>query len=89
MYDLRQLSKATNAACDTASHEERVLHESVNWGGLSCVRAEHYATDSGDEGHRVFITNADPTATQLHLHVQEQLQAAGFFAIEVITFWSG
>lgn len=89
MYDLRQLSEAANAACNAASQENRVLRESINWGGLSCVRVEHYVTDSGDEGHRVLIVDADPFATQFQLYIEDKLRTAGFFAIEVVTFWSG
>lgn len=87
-YELKELRRVADAATDAAfNHDWKGAHVTVNWGDLCCVSAEHYVTEEGEEGYRVYIEEADPSNTEFQQFVSQRLEAAGFTGVEVITEW--
>jgi hypothetical protein len=87
-YDLKALRAEADRATDMAyNHDWGDARVCVNWGDLCCVSAEHYVTEEGDEGYRVYIEEAAPSNYEFQDFVRAKLDAAGFTGVEVITEW--
>lgn len=87
MYDLKELKAVANKACDSAIEERGDIGGAINWDDLGCTEVEHYASDLGTTGHRVYIEEAAPHETHLILFIGEKLEAAGYKNVEVVTAW--
>ncbi len=59
----------------------------ANWMSFRCVSAESYINSEGEEGHRVYIEEADPNNMALKQYIWIKLQEVGFDDVEVITEW--
>jgi len=78
------------AACEAAIKalwDRRYEFSSVNWGDLSCMRAEVYLDDGGNLGWRVLIEEADPENGPFQIAVTQELEALGFSDVYVETAW--
>lgn len=82
--------KALRAAADRIGDEcfnRKWVHSCINWGDFCCVSAEHYVTEEGDEGYRVYFEEADPSNAEVGKYIASRLDDEGFPDIEVIFEW--
>jgi hypothetical protein len=86
-HSLIALRQAANDACEAARNADPRLVDAVNWGDLSCVRAESCDGDDGSLIYRVWISEADPDAGIFQSFVSEYLSEAGYSNITVSTEW--
>lgn len=82
---LTLLRESTDSALYRASLTG--IADAVNWGDLSCVRAEHFESSEGHAGWRVWIEEAAPEATELQTFVRGDLALHGWPGVEVVTEW--
>lgn len=86
MSYLKELKSNCESICERI--KEHPNHEWVaNWSNFRCVSAEQYTDSEGEEGHRVYIEEADPNNEALKLYIWSKLQEVGFEDVEVITEW--
>jgi hypothetical protein len=84
---LAELRTLAEAACRWAYHERRKIDGPINWGDLHPWSVEHYETDEGEEGYRVWIEEAAESAYELQKFVHSYLKKRGFPRVEVKTEW--
>lgn len=85
---LIKLQLDVDAILEEASKLKSLFREDpINWGDLSCVSTEYYETCFGENGSRVFISEAAPEATTLKEFVFDKLRERDWIGIEVITEW--
>jgi hypothetical protein len=81
--DLVKLRDDTNVVLDAAP---KSIGGPVNWANLLCTQAEEWRDETGACGLRVWISEADPSATELHLYVARALHAQ-WGNVAVVTEW--
>lgn len=89
-YDLKELRSAADVVADKCLRIALASGFSVscvNWGDFGCVSAEHYVTEDGDEGYRVYFEEADPSNREVGEFIRMSLEEAGFPDVEVIFEW--
>ena len=84
---LRNLKVATDEAIATAKDRVELRREAINWGDLSCIRAEYCEDNEGLEDYRVWIEEASPTCSEFQKFITEELAKEGYLNIEVCTEW--
>lgn len=87
MYDLKELKKAANYACEKAIDNRTEIGGAVNWGDLKCISAEYCIDDCENESYKVIIDEADPGCWALKDFISKILCDSGFKKVEVVTEW--
>ena len=82
---LTLLRMETDNALDRAANDD--IQDAVNWGDLGCSSAEHFETDDGRAGFRVWIEEAAPEAVELQQFIRADLAEHGWPGVEVRTEW--
>lgn len=85
-YDLKALRAAADNLTDKAFQVEWTS-AAINWGDFCCVSAEHYVTEDGAEGYRVYFEEAAPENVEFCRWVERELAAAGFKDVEAVCEW--
>lgn len=83
--EIVRLDRLTDQALEAAFKSDDAGKWAVNWGGVSCVKAEKYIDQTGANGYRVWIEEAE--SEQLAAFVTLWLHLSGFSDVEVITEW--
>lgn len=86
-YDLKKLRETADRIGDEMFNERQTVRGSINWGDFCCVSAEHYVTEEGDEGYRVYFEEADPNNPDAENFIRTRLIEEGFHDIEVNFEW--
>jgi hypothetical protein len=88
-YKLNKLAIATDDVCEKAIEACKTfeLGTLVNWADFGCISAEWYINDKGEEGHRVYIEEANPDNPEVKNFIEEELSFLGFKNIEVVFEW--